>query len=198
MVKRTLIIITLALGLAALITLFQVGKFATGDQPQSQATVNEQMNRDQIDLGIMQTEQNLQQLQNLIAGPIPATAVTVTEQQTRITNLQNLFQEQTEQLNLLKEQRANLSALSFQQNNQTRSTASEQTAEVADAQVTTQDQIFNLRDELLRLESANQQAQMSLMPLSQQINRAEQDYQNQLLKLQALQNVNPPANTTNQ
>ncbi len=157
----------------------------------SQQNQIERLNRDQLDLSIERAEANLSAIQIQLAQPPPPDVVTTTDRQTRITSLKNIYLQQYQQLQLQKEQKANLPAATMQESAAIRSLSQQQKADLAETQSNTQQQIFTLRDDILRLEEATNKTRMSLMPLGQKINQAELDYQIQEKKVQQMETQNP-------
>ncbi len=151
----------------------------------------ERMNREQLDLNIQQIEQNLQQIRETLSQPAPREVITLTEQQDRITNLQNLYAEQNQQVLNLKGQRTNLTVQTLNQGALISSALQTQRSELAENQSALQDEIFSLRNEIVRLQNFSNQTRSNIDPLNQQISQAESDYQNQLQQMQTLQNTEP-------
>lgn len=147
----------------------------------------ERFSRDQVDLQIQNLEQDLARSAEQLRLGLNSTYAYTSEEQDRYTKLQNLFAQQTEQLNLLREQRVNISAAAYLQTKNVTNASLSQKAGLVQTQSELQDQINNLREENIRLQTEYTQSRMSLMPLTQQIQQAEQAYQENENKVKSLQ-----------
>jgi hypothetical protein len=150
-------------------------------------TSQDRLARDQIDQTISDLETAIQQTKNAIGLGVDPTYALTSAEQDRMANLQNQLLQQISQLNLLKDQRLNISAGTLIQTRTISNLSQAQKADLISTQNTLQDQISNLRAENSRLQLEFNQTRMSLMPLSQQIDQAERAYQDQVLKVQNLE-----------
>ncbi len=148
---------------------------------------NERFLRDQLDLNIQQLTEAIQQNQNFLYSPVPAGVVTGTERDTYFNDVKNTISGQIEQLQFLRQQRAELSSVVAGQNASVQAAAQEEKAALRDDQAAIQGQIFNLRDEIRSVQDSTNQIRMSLIPLSQQIDQAERDYQSLQNQARSLQ-----------
>lgn len=146
-----------------------------------------QLSRDEIDLNIQNTEQSLQRTRDALALGMNSVLAGTTDEQTRYQGLQTDLAVMTEQLRQLKEQRVNISATVYQQTRNINSLSQSQRENLTSNQNDIQQQISSLREENNRLQNQSTETRMSLMPLSQQISRAEQAYQDSLNKVKALE-----------
>lgn len=168
-------------------------KSAENDVNQAAAAVLREQNsaaqlaRDQIEPAITKLEQNILQTQEQIYVWTNNVFPLMTQQQSLLQGLQNQLAFQQQQLDLLNAQRLNISAEVLQQTRFINSATQQQKSEIVDSQIAVQDEIFSLRTEVNRLQTAYSQTRMSLVPLSQQIAQAQKVYDDQEKKVRALE-----------
>lgn len=143
--------------------------------------------RDQIDPAIALLQQNIIQTQGQIYVWTNNVFPLKPEQRTLLDSLQNRLALQNQQLEILNQQKLNINSQLLQQTRFIASTSEQRRNELADNQAALQDEIFSMRAELDRLRSAQAQARMSIMPLTQQLSQARKSYQEQLEKVKALE-----------
>lgn len=140
---------------------------------------------ERINLDIEKLEASIRQdTASLVSNP---TQVGTIDEQTRLANLQILLAQQNEQLALLKEQRVNILANTYQQTKAINNISQGQKSDLISNQNSILNEISSLRDENLRLQNDVIQTRTSLIPLNQQINQAEQAYQESLRKVKTLE-----------
>ena len=139
---------------------------------------NERFLRDQLELNIQQLTEAIQQNQNLLYSPLPSGVVTGTERQNYLYDLQNTIGAQVDQLQFLRQQRVELSAVVADQNASVQVAAQNEKSALVDDQTAIQGQIFTLRDEIRSVQDSTNQIRMSLIPLNQQVDQAQRDYEN--------------------
>jgi predicted RNase H-like nuclease (RuvC/YqgF family) len=133
--------------------------------------------QDQLDLAIQQTAEGIQQLQVQMYSGLPLGIVTLTEQQDYYARLQNTLTAYNDQLDALRVQRIQLSAAAANQSAGQQASVQQQQQDLLDSQQDLQNQITAARNDVRSIQNSNQELRMSLVPLGQQIEQAEKDYQ---------------------
>jgi len=144
--------------------------------------------RDQLDLQIQQLEQNIRNIQSDLAYLQNfAGGIDVTQIQAQNDLLNGQLADQLTQLNILKEQRLNLSTIVISNTTNIQSLAEQARNELRMSAADTQDQIFSLRSEIYRLQGAQYQSQAAQSTLKYQISKAEKDLESQNAEVRSLQ-----------
>lgn len=138
-----------------------------------------QMAKDELDDNIQKAAENIQNIQRQLdyynmAPPELATGI---ERQQYLVDLRNALTAQTESLNNLHSQRAILPQTLAAQNRSWQNNVQQSRADLIEQQNTLQQQILNLRQEVYDLQISSQQTNMSLVPLEQQIQNAQKNYE---------------------
>jgi chromosome segregation ATPase len=153
---------------------------------QAQQMKTEQ-SRTQLDESIRAQQAAMVQTQNLIATwPNPNAGGT--DVQARLTELQTTLANQQKNLADLQNQRNDLNTAVFQQADAVSAWSGQSHAELSGAQDAIQTQIYSLRDEIRRMQSAQGQSRMSVRSLSSQVSQVQKDINAQNLRVQSLQN----------
>lgn len=146
-----------------------------------------QLARDQVDPAIASLQQNIQQTQGQIYVWTNNIFPLTTEQSSLLRGLQELLTVQKQQLESLVKQKSEISAQALNQTQLVNSLSQQQKTELIENQSALQDQIFYLRDEIERLQTAQAQHRMGLATLNQQINQAQKNYADQVEKVKSLE-----------
>jgi len=160
---------------------------STANAQLREQTTAANFSRDQVDLNIQNLEQDIQNTRNALALGLDPSYAQTADEQARYGNLQTQLAAQLTQLQALKEQRLSVSANLFQQTQNINAASQSQKQNLILTQNEIQNQISSLRDENNRLQNVSTEVRMSMMPLSQQINQAEQAYQQSLQRVKDLE-----------
>lgn len=134
--------------------------------------------RDELDLAISELVASVQNIQLQFDYSITSPEITTgIAKEQHFKDLRNTLALQVEQLNALRTQRASLSQSLSVQNQALASQIQQQRNDLQQEQMFLQEQIFFLRKEIRDLQVDQRQTNMSLIPLEQQIQQAEEDYQ---------------------
>lgn len=147
-----------------------------------------QMTRDELNWSIQELAENIRNIQvqfdyNLVSSPEIITGIA---REQYFNDLRSSLAAQVEQLNTLRAERANLNTNFAIQNQFLQAQTQNQKDDLLQEQIFLQEQILSIRNEIREIQDTNQQIQMSMIPLDQQIEQAEKDYQTVSEKLNSL------------
>ena len=149
---------------------------------------NAQLAKDQIEFEIQTAQENLQQTLAQI-NYWQSNFLLTPEQQTVLNDLQNQFIDQRNQLDLLRQQRVNISASVLAQTRMINEVARQTKEQILSSEAEIQDRITALQNELIQLEQAQDQIRVSSKTLDTQIAETQKTYDLQVERIRNMENT---------